>query len=132
LAFLLKGPELLTTFGISVYNGLLLAAFAMYPPSLVFVLMWQRYALKVSFPPLKQAFLHPCNIFKIWAMKLFLGLEALFALLMYSNYGNSLAGLISVSIIFASTYGFVVVSEIGLHMAKDQRVWHPFRQEYGR
>jgi len=129
MTLLLKGPELLTAFGISMSDGLLLSMFAMYPSSLVFVIMWQRYALKVAFPPPRQAFLHPRNIFKIWAVKLFLGLEGLSALLMYSNYRNSSAGLISVGIMLASMYGFIVISEIGLHMAKDPKVWHPLRQE---
>jgi hypothetical protein len=127
ITFLVKGPEFFTMFGISTSDGLLLSAFALVPSSLIFALLWQHYALNVAFPPMNQAFLHPRHIVKIWSMKLFLALEGLSALLMYSHYQNSLAGLMSVSVTAASMYGFMIVSEIGVHMTKDPRVWRPFR-----
>lgn len=54
------------------------------------------------------------------------------AALMYIDYLNSLASLVSVSLIIVSLYAMAVVVEAMLYMAKDERVMHPFRQTYSK
>jgi len=49
---------------------------------------------------------------------------------MYFDYRNSLSSLVSVSFILASLYAFLVEAEVMLHMAKGERVWHPFRRAH--
>lgn len=123
-----KGPELFASLGISdAQDGLMLSFFAILPITLFIVVMWQRLVLKVPFPPLRRTLLRP-NILQRWLMKLIVILYLLRCLLMYFSYGNSLQSVISVGLSILSLYASVVVCEIGFHMAKDERVLHPFRK----
>jgi len=123
----LYGPEFFVLYGISKDDGFLLSTFAMIPTIMAFVVLWQRFVLKVSFSPLSQAFLHPQNVTKLTEMKLLIILYAFSALFVPFSYrDNPSAFIVSISIILASLYSLVIEGEILLHMAKDKRVWHPF------
>jgi len=131
LAFiLLNSREFFGLFGIAEHDGLVLSIFVAIPVVLIFPLMWQRLVLKVSCPPLNQAFLHPRNATKLWAMKAMIALYLFTALSMYLSYQNSLTSLASIGLILGSLYSYVVIFEVMLHMAKDERVWHPFTREH--
>jgi len=78
VGLLLYGPEFFVLYGISKDDGFLLSTFAMIPTIMAFVVLWQRFVLKVSFPPLSQAFLHPQNVTKLTEMKLLIILYAFY------------------------------------------------------
>lgn len=125
---LLNGRSFFGLFGIAEYDGDLMSILVSIPIVLAFPLVWQRLVLKIPCPPLSQAFLHPRNATRSWEMKVMIALYLVTALLMYSNYQCSLPSLVSLGLTFASLYAFIVIYEVMLHMAKDERVWHPFRQ----
>jgi hypothetical protein len=122
----IKGPKLFASVGIShPEDGLMISFFVELPITLFIILLWQRLALKVSFPSLRQVFLHP-EFIQRWVMRLFIILYLLRILMLYFRYEHSQESLISISISLISLYASVVIFEIGLQMAKDDRVWHPF------
>jgi len=129
---MLRGPGFFGLFGIAESDGLALSIFVSFPAVFVFVIVWQRFVLKVSCPSLSQAFLHPSNAIKQWEMKAMTLLCLFTAAWMYFDYRNSLSSLVSVSFILASLYAFLVEAEVMLHMAKDERVWHPFRRAHSQ
>jgi cobalamin synthase len=127
VVFLLYGSEFFALFGISKDDGFMLSTFAMASTSMAFVVLWQRFVLRVSFPPSSQAFLHPQNVTKHWEMKALIIIYALSAVLVPFGYLNDpSAFIVSISTILASLYSFVIEFEILFHMAKDKQVWHPF------
>ncbi len=133
ISFLLLGADFLASLGILKVEGVLLSYFAAMPISLAFVLMWQHFALGIAFPPMSEAFVHLPNVAKRRGQFGLVGaLFAILALLMYHSYeSETIATAVSIGMIVASFYGFVVVFEIGQHMAKDERIWHPFKRELG-
>ena len=128
ILFFVKGPKLFASVGIShPEDGLMISFFVVLPITLSIVLLWQRLVLKVSFPSLRQVFLHP-ELVQRWVTRLFIILYLLRILMLYFRYGHSQESLISIGLSFISLYASVVIFEIGLQMAKDERVWHPFRK----
>jgi len=125
---LLKGPQFFRVFGIEESDGFLLSFFVSFPIVFAFVIAWQRLILKISCPSSSQAFLHPSSATKLWEMKAMILLYLFNAVRMYYVYWNSLSSLVSVSLSLVSLYAFLVESEVMFHMAKDGRVWHPFRR----
>lgn len=129
---LLYGHVFFGLFGISEEDGFALSAFILFPLVSTPVLIWQRLVLGVVFPPLKQTLLHPRIVFRRWEFKAVSAMYLLTAALMFIDYLNSLASLVSVSLILVSLYAITVVVEAMLYMAKDERVMHPFRQTYNK
>jgi len=130
---LLYGYVFFGLFGISAEDSFALSAFILFPPlAYAPVLIWLRFVLGVVFPPLRQALLHQRTAFRRWEFKAVFVLYLLTAALFYIDYLNSLASLVSVSLILVSLYTIIVVAEAMLYMAKDERVMHPFRQTYSK
>jgi hypothetical protein len=129
---LLYGRVFFVLFDISAEDGFALSAFISFPLAFAQILIWQRFVLGVVFPPLRQALLHQRTAFRRWEVKAVFALYLLTAALMYIDYLNSLASLVSVSLIIVSLYAMAVVVEAMLYMAKDERVMHPFRQTYSK
>lgn len=129
---ILNGREFFGLFGIAEYDGLALSILVSFPIAFAFVIMWQRLVLKISCPSFGQAFLHPRNATKPWEMKAMIALYLFTAVSMYFSYRNSLSSLVSIGLTLISLYADVVIFEVMLHMAKDERVWHPFRREHNQ
>jgi len=129
---LLYGYVFFGLFGISADDSFALSAFISLPLTFAQILIWHRFVLGVVFPPLRQALLHQRTAFRRWEFKAVFLLYLLTAALFYIDYLNSLASLVSISLILVSLYTIIVVAEAMLYMAKDERVMHPFRQTYGK
>ncbi len=128
----LYGHVFFGLFGISTENSSALSFFILFPLVSTPVLICQRFVLGVAFPPLRQALLHQRTTFKRWEFKALAAMYLFTAAVMYIDYLNSLASLVSISLILVSLYATVVVVEAMLYMAKDERVMHPFRQTYSK
>ncbi len=124
---MLEGPSILGLIGICKDDGFLLSTLIAWPTIFGIALVWQHIVLKVSFPSLSQALFHQGDVFKQWAARAMIALYLFGCLLMYLHYGNSLLSFLSISIILVSLYAVIVLNKVAFHMAKDERVWHPFR-----
>jgi hypothetical protein len=108
----MNDPKFFASVGISdLEDGVMMSFSVVLPIILSIILLWQRLVLKVSFPSLKQVFLHP-EFIQRWVMRLFIILYLLRILMLYFRYGYSQESLISL-------YASVATFEIGLQMATE-------------
>lgn len=128
--FLLNGSKFFGLLGIREDDGLMLSIIVLIPIVFGIMLVWARFVLKVYYPHLSQAILHPNDALKKGITKLLIILYLFGGLLAYSHYGNGLPSLFSISVILASLYACIVVFEVLFHMASDARFQHPFRQKH--
>lgn len=122
-----QGAIFLATLGIRVRDGSAVSVFVSIPTFIFFMILGEHLFLKAALPSLRQAFTHPRNATKPALTKIMILVYLSMGLLLYLINGNSLQSLISVGLIILGLYALVVLMNVYLQMAKDERVQHPFR-----
>lgn len=126
--FLFYGPLLFAPLGISYSDGIVLLIFPTWSTGMVFPVLWHHFAMKLSFPPFSQVFLHPTMIRERLGkvMLVFFAFVALKSLL--ANLNTPVASIFSIGITLGSSYVIIAEFEIAQHFAKYTSLMNPLKR----
>lgn len=127
--FLFYGPLFFAPLGTSKDDGFLLSIFPMWSTIMSFPVLWEHFAMRLSFPPLGEVFLHPKSLTKEWLGKFIIVFFAFIALKFLLSYlDNPFAFIVSIGIIMDSLYAIIVEFEIFRHFAKYMSLMNPLKR----
>jgi hypothetical protein len=122
-------PVLLARLGIVYVDGLMVMLLPALSMSLVFVVLWHHFGMKLSFPSFSEVFLHP-SVMKERFGKIMIVLAAFIALNSLLGYSNTpIASLVSIIIIFSSLYVLVIELEITRHFSEYTKLMNPLKRK---
>ncbi len=117
-------------FGMSVTYVLWMVVLPVWSSTMILLILWNHFVMKLPLPPLKQSFLHP-RVIKGKIGKIMMLMLGLLVLVSLGNVNDPINYSVSIVIVLTSWYSLVVEFEFARDFTKYTSLYNPLKRKDG-